>query len=143
MFACYVRATSPRLLAAAATLLLVSMPTIALGQGTNVSGSNQGALKFTGGLDSPSIYYFRGFRQERDPAVTLWPYGDIGIAVRSHETGLRSVAVNFGVWNSLQTGSSGIEGPSKRLHYEEDFYTTLTFGFGRGLAGSATFTANT
>jgi hypothetical protein len=107
------------------------------------SDPNPGALTFTGGLDIPSVYFFRGIRQEVDPKLTAWPYGDIGIALFSGEGGLKSVAVNFGVWNSLQTGSSGSDGPSKRLHYEEDFYTTVNWGFGGGITVGTGFMALT
>ncbi len=91
---------------------------------------NAGAIKLTVGLDFPSIYYFRGIRQEIDPKLTLWPYGDVGITLKSADSGLKSVAVNFGVWNSLHTGTSG-SGKVKNfpMHYEEDFYSTLTLGF--------------
>lgn len=47
----------------------------------STSTHNLGALTFTGGLDVPSIYYFRGFRQERDPKLTLWPFMDLGITL--------------------------------------------------------------
>src|SRR3954453_6812896 len=104
---------------------------------------NPGALTFTGGLDVPTLYFFRGIRQETDPKLTLWPYGDIGIALMSGDGGLKSVGVNFGVWNSLHTGSSGTDGASGRLHYEEDFYTTLSLGFGNGITIAPTFTAYT
>jgi hypothetical protein len=90
---------------------------------------NAGAIKLTAGYDIPSLYYFRGIRQEADPKFTSWPYGDVGITLASADKGLKSVAVNFGVWNSLHTGSSGTDGSSGQLHYEEDFYSTLTLGF--------------
>jgi hypothetical protein len=61
----------------------------------------------------------------------------------SGDGGLKSVAVNFGVWNSLHTGSSGSDGPSKHLHYEEDFYTTLSLGFGGGVTVGTTYMALT
>jgi hypothetical protein len=107
------------------------------------SGPNLGALTFTGGFDVPTIYFFRGIRQEVKPSVTLWPYGDIGLALFSGNGGMKSVGVNFGVWNSLQTGSSGLKGPSARLHFEEDFYTTLALGFGGDVGLATTFTAYT
>ena len=50
--------------------------------------------------------------------------------------------MNFGVWNSLHTGSSGSNVPSKPMHYEEDFYSTLTLGFS-GAAVSAKYIAYT
>lgn len=107
------------------------------------SAHNQGALTFTGGLDVPSIYYFRGFRQERDPKVTLWPFMDLGITFRSGQGLFDRVGVNVGTWNSLQTGSSGLEGPAKGLHYEEDFYATLALGLGSGMGLGVTYTAYT
>ena len=105
---------------------------------------NPGALTFTGGLDVPSVYFFRGIRQEFDAKMTLFPYGDIGIALSSDgKGGLKSSSINFGVWNSLNTGTSGSDGPSGRIHYEEDFYTTLNLGFGGGVGVATTFTAYT
>jgi hypothetical protein len=118
------RETSVRLLAGAVALI-VSTPAMAQGQSSNVSGSNTGALTFSGGLDVPSVYVFRGFVQERDPKLTLSPFG------------------NVAVWNSLQTGSSGSDGPSARLHYEERFLATVTLGFGGGVALGTTYTAYT
>jgi hypothetical protein len=92
--------------------------------------ANAGAVKLTAGVDVPSLYYFRGIRQETDPRVTLWPYGDVGITLVSADRGLKSVAVNVGVWNSLHTGTSGSKGASgKSIHYQENFYSTLTVGF--------------
>lgn len=107
------------------------------------STHNQGALSFTGGLDVPSIYYFRGFRQERDPKVTLWPFMDLGITFRSGDGLFDRVGVNLGTWNSLHTGSSGLEGPSNGLHYEEDFYATLGVGLGSRVGLGVTYTAYT
>src|SRR5262245_2465619 len=90
---------------------------------------NPGALTFTGLYDIPTVYVFRGIVQETDPGFTSQPAGDLGIALHSGDGGVKSVGVNFGVWNSLQTGSSGSDGPTGRLHYEEDFYATLGLGF--------------
>jgi hypothetical protein len=94
---------------------------------------NPGAITLTGGLDVPSVYMFRGLLQETDPKLTLWPYVDIGVALASGDGGLKSVGVNVGLWNSLMTGSSGLDGPSDGLHYEEDFYASLSLGFGGGV----------
>src|SRR5436190_11645035 len=67
-------------------------------------GANTGAIRFSGGVDVPSVYVFRGILQEIEPKITLWPYGDIGIALSSGEGAVKSCAVNLGVWNSLNTG---------------------------------------
>src|SRR5438128_7505048 len=80
----------------------------ALAQGSAV---NTGALRLTAGVDFPSIYYFRGIRQEVEPTLTLWPYGDVAITLA------KRVSANFGVWNSLNTGSSGSNVPGKGMHY--------------------------
>jgi hypothetical protein len=104
---------------------------------------NPGALTFTGGLDFPTLYFFRGIRQETDAGLTMWPFGDLGIALHSADEGLRSAAVNIGVWNSLHTGTSGTGGISEKLHYEEDFYATLNLGFGGGITLGTTYMALT
>lgn len=104
---------------------------------------NPGALTFTGGLDVPSKYVFRGIVQEADSKLTLFPYGDLGIAFYSGEGGLKSASVNFGVWNALLTGSSGLDGSTEKLHYEEDFYATLGLGFAHGVTLGTTYTAYT
>ena len=104
---------------------------------------NPGALTFTGGLDAPTVYVFRGFVQERDPRITLFPYGDIGIALKSAPDGSQRLGVNIGVWNSLQTGSSGTNGYYEHAHYQENFYTTLSLALSARLTVGATYTAYT
>jgi len=104
---------------------------------------NPGALTFTGVFDVPTVYVFRGITQELDPGFTMQPAGDLGIALTSGDGGLKSSAINFGVWHSLQTGSTGSDGPSEKLHYEEDFYATLGLGFAKSISLGTTFTAYT
>lgn len=103
---------------------------------------NRGALTFSGGIDAAAVHYFRGIRQERDPKFTAQPFGELRIGL-SDQAGARRLAVTVGVWNSLQTGSSGLDGPSAGLHYEEDFYATLSLAAGRGLELATAFEANT
>ena len=93
---------------------------------------NPGAITVMSGIDFPSVYFFRGIRQEAEPKLTMFPYGDIGIALYSGDGALTSAGVNFGIWNSLNTGSSGLDtsNPKKRIHYEQDFYASLSLGFG-------------
>ena len=95
---------------------------------------NPGALTFSGAFDVPSLYLFRGIRQETDPGLTMWPYADLKIDLMSGDGALKSAAVNVGIWNSLHTGSSGSDVGG--LHYEEDFYASFTLGF----AGATSFT---
>ena len=128
-------------IAGAVTLAsLISVPVCAQ---TPAVPPNQGAITFTGGLDVPSAYFFRGIQQEGDPAVTLWPYGDLRVALASGDGGVKSVAVNLGLWNSLHTGTAGTGGPLRKLHYQEDFYTTLTLGLAHGYGVATTFVART
>ena len=104
---------------------------------------NPGAITLTTGIDFPSVYFFRGIRQEADPKLTTFAYGDVGIALFSGDGGLKSAGVNFGVWNSLHTGSSGSDVEDQGLHYEEDFYASLSLGFGGGVTITPMFTAYT
>ena len=119
--------------------MLALVPRPALAQ----NDPNPGALTFTGVFDVPTVYVFRGITQELDPGFTMQPAGDLGIALASGEGGVKSAAVNFGVWHSLQTGSTGSDGPSEKLHYEEDFYATLGLGFAKSISLGTTFTAYT
>ena len=104
---------------------------------------NSGALTFTAGVDVPTKYVFRGLVQESDSKLTLFPYGDSGISLFTGDGAIKSAAVNFGIWNSLMTGSSGLDGPKEKLHYEEDFYATLGLSFARGFSLGTTYTAYT
>jgi hypothetical protein len=123
---------------AAGAMLLVSAPGVAQAQ----DDPNPGALTFTGGVDVPSLYVFRGLVQEGDAGFTMFPYGDLGIALGSSDGGVKSVGVNIGTWHSLNTGSSGSDGFGS-VHYEEDFYATLALGFGGGYSLGTTYTAYT
>jgi hypothetical protein len=125
---------------AAAAVMLMAMPGVARAQSAD---PNPGAITFTGGLDFPTVYVFRGIVQETDPTFTMWPYGDLGLALKSGDGTVKSVGLNFGVWNSLMTGSSGSDGPSGHSHYEEDFYATLSLGFSKNITFGTTYTAYT
>jgi hypothetical protein len=128
---------------AIAAIMTIAMLAFAPGLALAQNDPNPGALTFTGVFDVPTVYVFRGIVQELDPGFTAQPAGDLGIALGSGDGGLKSAAVNFGVWHSLQTGSTGSDGPSEKAHYEEDFYATLGLGFSRNLSLGTTFTAYT
>ena len=108
------------------------------------SDPNAGAITATGNMDvlTKSPYIFRGIVQESRPKLTMWPAGDIGIALYSGKGALKSASINFGIWNSLQTGSSGLDGASNKLHYEEDFYATTGLTFSKATFAT-TYTAYT
>ena len=122
-----------------AALISVLMAGTARAQATD---PNPGALTFSGAFDVPSLYLFRGLRQETDPGLTMWPYADLKIDLMAGDGALKSAAINVGIWNSLHTGSSGTDGPTG-LHYEEDFYTSFTLGFGGATSFTTQFTAYT
>jgi hypothetical protein len=76
------------------------------------------AKKVTGtvGADIPSAYYFRGYRQEFDPAFTIQPFIDVAIAGEN-------ASFNVGLFNSFHTGSNKDAGYG---YYETDFYAAAT-----------------
>jgi hypothetical protein len=78
------------------------------------------------GVDTPSVYFFRGIRQETDPGFSSQPFVDVGFAASDR------VNINVGLWNSLHTGSSGTgcECGIGAL-YETDFYASATFVAGK------------
>ena len=103
---------------------------------------NPGAITITGAFDVTNAYMFRGIPQD-ESGVIMWPAVDLGLTLRSSDSGLRSLGVNIGTWNSLHTGSAGLDGPTDQLWYESDFYATVGLGFGGGLSASATYTTYT
>jgi len=103
---------------------------------------NPGAMTLTGAFDIVNQYMFRGIRQN-STGVAMWPAMDLGLAAYSGEGGLKSVGINFGTWNSLHTGDTGSDGASGKLWYESDFYASLGFGFGGGVAFTTTYTSYT
>jgi hypothetical protein len=121
-----------RLVLAAAMLL-----TFATGTARAQDDPNPGAVTLTTGIDFPSVYFFRGIRQESDPSLTTFAFGDVGIALTDR------ASINFGVWNSLHTGTSGTGTTDKKSHYEEDFYVMMNLGVGNGITISPFFTSYT
>ncbi len=103
---------------------------------------NPGNLTLTGSFDLVSTYMFRGLRQH-STGIALWPVADLGISVYSGDGGLKSAGINLGTWNSLHTGDTGQDGPSGKLWYESDFYTTFNLGFGGRTSLATTYTAYT
>ena len=89
------------------------------------------------GVDFPSLYYYRGVRQEADPKFTMQPWVDVGGTVMEGDGALKSVTLNAGSWNSIHTGS--LE-EAYGAYYETDFYATLGLGFG-GITVATTYTA--
>src|SRR4029078_2592171 len=129
-----------RALASAVWVILGASP--AWSQDSATKDPNPGNLTLTSGIDFLNAYLFRGIPQD-DTGVVMWPYGDLGIALHSGDGAFKSVGVNVGLWNSLHTGQAGSDGPSGKLWYESDFYTTFALGFGKGTSFGVTYTAYT
>lgn len=133
----------PALVAAACGfLLLTHAPAYAQ------NDPNPGNLTLIGNVDFTNAYMFRGIRQD-DTRVIIQPSAELDIALRSADSGLKSTSLNFGTWNSLHTGDTGLRSSISglgcacdKLWYESDFYTTLAFGFTGGSLG-VTYTAYT
>jgi hypothetical protein len=125
---------------AAAFMLSVLVSGAAFAQGAD---PNTGSLTFTGTYDFPSLYLFRGIRQEIDPGLTMWPAADLKFDFMTGDGGVKSFAANIGVWNSLHTGSSGLDGAFDKMHYEQDFYASFTLGFAAATNFTTQYTAYT
>lgn len=135
-----------RSLTARGSVLVLGLGLVTMGSTdayAQATDPNPGNLTVTAGLDFPTTYMFRGILQEADPKITMWPYVDLGYALYSGDGGVKSVGVNVGLWNSLHTGSSGSDGFTDKLWYEEDFYTTLTLGLAGNTSLATTYTAYT
>ena len=73
---------------------------------------NPGSLTVSSSIDLTNVYMFRGIRQD-DTKVMIWPAADLGLSLYSGDGALKSVALDFGSWNSLHTGNAGLKSASK------------------------------
>ena len=103
---------------------------------------NPGGISTSGGMDIQSTYMFRGIRQH-STGVAMWPWVDVGFAAYAGDGALKSVSLNVGSWNSQHTGDTGADGPTGKLWYESDFYTTLGVALRGGVTVATTYTAYT
>jgi hypothetical protein len=129
-----------RLSSMAVVVVVACFPSAAAAQAP--AGANGGKITLSGGFDFANAYMFRGLRQD-DTRLIMWPYADAGVGLFAGNGGVKSVALHIGTWNSLHTGSTGLQGPSGKLWYESDFYSTLALGFGQGVSLGTTYTAYT
>ena len=129
-----------RLSVIAVIVLVACFPSGAAAQAA--LGTNQGKITLTGGMDFANAYMFRGLRQD-DTRVIMWPSVDAGIGLFSGNGGVKNVSLHVGSWNSLHTGSTGLRGPSGKLWYESDFYSTLDLRLAGSVGLATTYTAYT
>ena len=76
-----------------------------------LSGSAQAQSKpvtFIGAVDFPTVYFFRGIRQEADPKFTTFVAADVGIALLADGTGgVKTAGINVGTWNAFSRARPG------------------------------------
>ena len=108
----------------------------AAAQGT--SSPNGGNIALSASFDITNAYLFRGLRQD-DTGLIMWPAADVGVRLFD----AAGPVLHVGTWNSLHTGLAGSDGPTRRLWYESDFYTTLSVALTNDYAVGATYTAYT
>lgn len=101
---------------------------------------NQGRITFIAGMDVANAYLFRGMLREEDRLI-MWPYAEAAVDLFRGTGALRSVLFQVGTWNSLHTGDSGSNGPSRKMWYENDVYGTVGFGFDGGVNVGVSYTA--
>src|SRR5882672_1674675 len=138
------RRSFPALLIAALGFLTLPGPAAAQA----AADPNPGNLTLIGNVDLTNTYMFRGIRQD-DTRIITQPSAEMDITLQSASSGLKSTSLNFGTWNSLHAGDTGLRSATSglgcacnKVWYESDFYTTLAFGFTGGSLG-ITYTAYT
>jgi len=82
-------------------------------------------VKVTGAFDFPTLYIFRGIRQEFDADLTFQPW--VNLAYTASPT----VTLNVGSWNSIHSGSNSDEDVYDGTFYETDFYVSGAFATGK------------
>ena len=116
---------------------------VVLGATENAALAQTKRATFIGAVDFPTVYFFRGIRQEADPGLTTFVAGDLGISLLTDGSGgLKTAGINVGTWNAFMTGSSGSDGPEDSAFYESDLYAGVTLGFG-AVSFTPMFTAYT
>ena len=91
------------------------------------------------GLDITSAYYFRGIPQENQGAI-VQPWVTLGYSLYEGDSGVKSLDLNFGLWNSLHDGPTG-SGGSQAMWYESDFFAGLTAKIADRWTAGSTYTA--
>jgi len=108
-------------------------------QATPQKGNN-GMLSFSSSVDVLSTYLFRGIPQD-DRGLIAWPAVDVGVGLFEGDGVLKRVQMNVGLWNSLHSGPTGLDGPSGKMWYEADFYSSLALGLAGGFTLGTIYTA--
>jgi len=104
---------------------------VILGATAGSASAQSKKATFNGAIDFPTVYFFRGIRQEADPKFTTFVAGDLGVSLLADGSGgVKTAGINVGTWNAFLTGTSGSEPLADSPFYESDLYASLTLGFG-------------
>jgi hypothetical protein len=106
-------------------------------------GPNTGNVSFSGGVDVPTAYFFRGIRQS-DGGWIFQPYAELGFKLYEGSETFGNLAVALGSWNSLQGGPVGVKSPDAsepKAWYESDFYFRVSAKFFENFTGQILYTA--
>jgi hypothetical protein len=125
-----------RLIIFAAALMLISIPARA----QQTQGASDERVAVAVNVDFLNAYMFRGVRQD-DSGLITWPSAQLGVRLHGADSGLTSVRVSVGTWNSLNSGWAGSDGPSGKRWYESGVYTAVSLGFSNAATLNTAFTA--
>ena len=78
-------------------------------------------------MDWTTAYFFRGIKQETEDLI-LQPYGELGVKLVDQAGALTSLTVTGGIWNSLQTGPTGLGQRDRRRIRRSGTSSTATSG---------------
>jgi hypothetical protein len=126
------------LIAAAAIPSMAAAQTI--GPAPTSVDPNAGKVSLVATYDFTNAYMFRGLRQD-DTRVIMFPFAEARFDLHDDDDGVTDAALRIGSWNSLNTGITGLEGPSGKLWYESRFYSAVDFTFGPGITAGGAYTA--
>jgi uncharacterized protein (TIGR02001 family) len=123
---------------------VVILAALVVGATASAATAQTKRATFTGSIDFPTVYFFRGIRQEADPGFTTFLAGDLGVSLLADGSGgVKTAGFNVGTWNALMTGSSGSDGPQDGAFYESDLYAGFTLGFANSMSVTTMYTAYT
>jgi hypothetical protein len=118
--------------------LMATLPVSALAQ---ESIPDSDVVTVAGGIDLSNQYMFRGVRQN-STGVVAWPQLAVAVRLLSNKGPVERLAINFGFWNSLNTGDTGSGGPTARAWYESRLSGGLDFHFSKGVSVATSYTTH-
>jgi hypothetical protein len=104
---------------------------------------NSGSVSLSLGFDVTTQYMFRGIFQE-DQGLIIQPWGEVGFNLHEADSGITSVDLTIGIWNSFHSGPSGNGAGAGGVHgpgawYEADLYAGVGLTFSDVVEVSVTY----